>query len=184
MNSALHWGRPEATSATERAVHDAGRKRNRESRSSAGERRTARPPRPCSAGVKLAVRPGFEPGLKAPKARVLPLHHRTSGAQPSLARLDCKAKTDHPPAANPAPRRTSTGGATRLLTPAFGGGKAARHLASELQSGTMAVQQSPNLALNFSRRPLAADGVGSSAKVVDPLPLIRVTGAPWSRRNS
>ena len=26
----------------------------------------------------LAVRPGFEPGLKAPKARVLPLHHRTT----------------------------------------------------------------------------------------------------------
>jgi hypothetical protein len=25
----------------------------------------------------MVVRPGFEPGLKAPKARVLPLHYRT-----------------------------------------------------------------------------------------------------------
>ena len=31
-----------------------------------------------SQDFQLAVRPGFEPGLKAPKTSVLPLHHRTA----------------------------------------------------------------------------------------------------------
>ena len=35
----------------------------------------------------LAARPGFEPGISAPKADVLPLHHRaiSRAAQPTMA---------------------------------------------------------------------------------------------------
>ena len=35
-------------------------------------------PKPPIPSAFLAVRPGFEPGLKAPKTSVLPLHHRTA----------------------------------------------------------------------------------------------------------
>ena len=38
---------------------------------------------------RLAVRPGFEPGPRAPKARVLPLHHRTPS--PKLINLAFRA---------------------------------------------------------------------------------------------
>src|SRR5262245_62068008 len=50
---------------------------------------------------------------------------------------------------------------------------------------TLAVQQKvPNLPLKSSRMVWAADSRSTMAKVVDPLPDIRTTDAPFARRNS
>ena len=52
-------------------------------------------------------------------------------------------------------------------------------------TGTMAVQQvAPNFALNFSTAVSAALRLGKMANVVEPLPDMSVTAAPWARRNS
>src|SRR5215813_6661332 len=43
--------------------------------------------------MRLAVRPGFEPGQKPPKGLVLPLHHRTSRPQISFGAAHCKGNS-------------------------------------------------------------------------------------------
>src|SRR5579859_728179 len=54
-----------------------------------------------------------------------------------------------------------------------------------VHTGTIARQLvSPNFDLNFSARSSAACRERIKAKVVDPLPLIKVAAAPFSRRNS
>src|SRR5438105_4787193 len=54
-----------------------------------------------------------------------------------------------------------------------------------VHAGTIAIQLvRPNFPLNFSASSSARARLGSTAKVVEPLPDIRMTGAPLARRNS